>query len=237
MTVCLICLERTKGSADLPQHEHISMCLASVVGIETPPFGLIRLKDGALTYIIKRFDRLDDGTKLQVEDFCQLGEKRIKEKYEGSAELCVRILRKYASEPLLEISRLYRLLLYGWWVANGDMHLKNFALLTVPDKTRQLSPAYDLLCTRLAIPEDGLALTIGGRNKKLTRRKWLDFGDYCGIPPKAVQRIMAAQFAALEKSIGIIHRSFLPEKKKEEYEKIVREHTEVLAAESFGKPL
>ncbi len=125
----------------LPQNEHVSMCLASVVGIETPPFGLIRLKDGALTYIIKRFDRLDDGTKLQVEDFCQLGEKRIKEKYEGSAELCVRILRKYASEPLLEISRLYRLLLYGWWVANGDMHHKNFALLTDPDKTRQLSPA------------------------------------------------------------------------------------------------
>ncbi len=48
---------------------------------------------------------------------------------------------------------------------------------------------------------------------------------------------MAAQFGALEKSIGIIHRSFLPEKKKEEYEKIVREHTEILTAESFGKPL
>ena len=217
----------------LPQNEHASMCIASIVEIETPPFGLIRLKDGALTYIIKRFDRLDHGTKLQVEDFCQLGEKPLREKYEGSAELCVRILRKYASEPLLEISKLYRLLLFGWWIANGDMHLKNFSLLTLPDTTRRLSPAYDLVCTQLAIPgDDGLALPMGGRNKKFTRRDWLDFGGYCGIPKKAVERIVASQIGALEVSIGIIDRSFLPEKKKKEYEKIVREHTAVLVAES-----
>lgn len=110
--------------SDLPQNEHVSMRLAAAVGIETPPFGLLRLKDGTLSYIIKRFDRLDDGRKLQVEDFCQLAEKPLREKYDGSAELCVRILRKYATEPLLEISKLYRLLLFGWWIANGDMHLK-----------------------------------------------------------------------------------------------------------------
>jgi serine/threonine-protein kinase HipA len=86
------------------------------------------------------------------------------------------------------------------------MHLKNFALLTLPDKTRQLSPAYDLLCTRLAIPEDGLALTIGGRNKRLTRRKWLDFGDYCGIPPKAVRRIMVSVGKILEVDSAIPER-------------------------------
>ena len=47
------------------------------VGIELPGFGLIRLKDRSIAYIVKRFDRLDDGTKLRVEDFCQLaGEPR-----------------------------------------------------------------------------------------------------------------------------------------------------------------
>ena len=219
--------------SDLPQNEHVSMCLASVLEIETPPFGLIRLTDGALTYIIKRFDRLDPGTKLQVEDFCQLSEKPLREKYEGSAELCVRILKKYASEPLLEISKLYRLLLFGWWIANGDMHLKNFSLMTLADTTRKLSPAYDLVSTRLAIPDDdSLALSMGGRNKKLTRRDWLDFGDYCGIPKRAVQRIVASQIGALDASIGIIGRSCLPERKKQEYETIVREHTEALATQS-----
>ncbi len=219
----------------LPQDEHVSMRLASVVGIETPPFGLIRLKDGALTYIVKRFDRLDQGTKLHVEDFCQLSEKPLNEKYEGSAEMCVRILRKYASEPLIEISKLYRLMLFGWWIANGDMHLKNFSLLTLPDATRMLSPAYDLVCTQLMMTDDdSLALPMGGRTRNFTRRDWFDFGAYCELPKRAVQRIVAAQVRALEPSIGLIDRSFLPEKKKEEYENIAREHSDVLSSESSG---
>ena len=51
--------------------------------------------------------------------------------YEGSAELCVRLVRKHASEPLVEVSKLYRRLLFVWWTGNGDMHLKNFSLLAV----------------------------------------------------------------------------------------------------------
>ena len=38
---------------------------------------------------------------------------------------------------------------FCWWTGNGDMHLKNFSLLTGPDGTVRLSPAYDLFCTRL----------------------------------------------------------------------------------------
>ena len=70
--------------AFVPQNEHLTMRLAELVGIEVPPFGLVELKDKAIAYIIKRFDRLDDGTKLQVEDFCQLDEKPIRDKYQGS---------------------------------------------------------------------------------------------------------------------------------------------------------
>ena len=102
------------------------MRLAELVGIEVPPFGLVELKDKAIAYIIKRFDRLDDGTKLQVEDFCQLAEKPIRDKYQGSGELCVRILRKYASEPLIEIRKLFKVLLFSWWASNGDQHLEEF---------------------------------------------------------------------------------------------------------------
>ena len=139
--------------SSLPQNEQLSMRMAQLVSIEVPPFGLIRLKDEATAYIIRRFDRLDDGTKLQVEDFCQLAEKRLRDKYDGSAELCVKMLRKYATEPLIEIQRLYRLILFSWWIANGDMHLKNFSLITTPEGIRRLSPAYDLLCTKLVIPD------------------------------------------------------------------------------------
>ena len=115
--------------SSLPQNEHLTMCLALLVGIDVPKFGLLRLQDGSLSYVVKRFDRGDDGSKLRVEDFCQLSGKPLRDKYSGSAELCIRTLRQYASEPLVQVRSLFKLLLFGWWVANGDMHLKNFSLI------------------------------------------------------------------------------------------------------------
>lgn len=213
----------------LPQNEHATMCLASAVGIETPPFGLMRLKDGSLAYIIKRFDRLDDGTKLQVEDFCQLAEKPKLDKYDGSAELCVRILRDYATEPLVEIRKLYQTLLFGWWVANGDMHLKNFSLLTLQDKTRQLAPAYDLVCTRLAIPkDDSVAMTIRGRKRKINQQNWFEFAEYCELPRRVAQRLVSQQVDALRVSTELIHRSYISDKHKKQYETIIHDHSSVL---------
>jgi serine/threonine-protein kinase HipA len=222
----------------LPQDEHVTMRLASLVEIETPPFGLVRLKDGVLAYLIKRFDRLEDGSKLQVEDFCQLAEIPAKDKYEvGSAELCVRLLKKYASEPLIEARKFYRLLVFGWWVANGDMHMKNFSLLTEADGTRRLSPAYDLVNTRLFFPDDdSMAMMMGVRKKKFSRRKWIDFAAYCEIPKKAAESLLATQVEALEPAIHMIQSSFLPEKKKADYERIVRVNTSVLKGETPNRP-
>lgn len=104
---------QTETFPALPENEHVTTCLAKLVEIEVPPSGLVALSDGSLAFISKRFDRLPDGRKLRQEDFCQLAEQSPKDKYEASAELCVRLLRKYASEPLIEILKLYRLLLFA----------------------------------------------------------------------------------------------------------------------------
>jgi serine/threonine-protein kinase HipA len=215
----------TSRFSSVPQNEQLTMRLARLVSIDVPPCGLVRLKDGALAYIIKRFDRLDDGAKLHVEDFCQLAEKRLRDKYGGSAELCVRIVRKFATEPLVELYKLYRMLLLTWWVANGDMHLKNFSLLTTADGVHRLSPAYDLVCTKLVIPHDTLALPVGGKNKNLSRRNWLQFAEYCGIPERAARRVLDEQAAALEPAISLVGKSNLPEPMKREYEAILRENS------------
>ena len=77
----------------LPENEHLTMRLAVLSGLEVGSCGLIELQDKSLGFIVRRFDRRDDGTKVRQEDFCQLAEKSPKEKYDGSAELCVRLLR------------------------------------------------------------------------------------------------------------------------------------------------
>ena len=214
--------------AHVPQNEHLTMCLARLTGIEVPPFGLVTLQDGAIAYLVKRFDRQDDGSKVAVEDFCQLAEKPLRDKYDGSGELCARIVRKYATEPLVEARKLFQMLLFTWWVANGDHHLKNLSMFTQWNGTCRLAPAYDLLCTRLPIPNDTLALTIGGKKSNLTRKTWLEFADYCRLPPRAADRLLNQQIALLEKAVPLIRTSYLPEDLKQEYEEIVRTNTETL---------
>lgn len=216
--------------AFVPQNEHLTMSLARLVGIEVPPFGLFELTDGAVAYLIKRFDRGDDGAKVLMEDFCQLAGKPLRDKYDGSGELCVRILRQFASEPLIEIRKLFKMLLFSWCVSNGDQHLKNFSLFTQAGGIRRLTPAYDLICTRLPIPGDrSLALTIGGKKSNLSRKLWLDFARYCQIPERAAVRLLSEQVEALEPAVALIHNSLLPDDLKAEYEAILRENTEQLS--------
>ena len=216
--------------AHVPQNEHLTMRLAELVGIEVPPFGLVELKDGAIAYLIRRFDRLDNGTKFQMEDFCQLAEKPMRDKYQGSGELCVRILQKYAAEPLIEIRKLFKVLLFSWWTSNGDQHLKNFSLLRSPEGRWQLAPAYDLLCTRLPIPSDlDLALSICGKKSNLSRQVWLRFADYAKIPERAAVRLLQEQVDALQASLQLIKDSFLTDELKDQYSEILCKNTEMLA--------
>ena len=216
--------------AFVPQNEHVTMSMARVAGIEVPAFGLLELTDGAVAYVIKRFDRGAHGEKFLVEDFCQLAGKPLRDKYDGSGELCVRILRQFASEPLIEIRKLFKLLLFSWCVANGDQHLKNFSLFTSASGLRRLTPAYDLLCTRLPIPSDrSLALSICGKKSNLTRKVWLEFARYCQIPERAAQHLIVEQVDALDSAVEFIGASYLPGDLKVEYEAILRENIGVLA--------
>ncbi len=217
--------------AALPQNEHVTMLMAALVGIDTPPFGLVRLKDDSPAYLIKRFDRLDDGSKLQVEDFCQLFGNPLKDKYRGSGEECAKILDWFASEPLVEKRKLFTMLLFSWWVANGDQHLKNLALLTTHEGIRRLTPAYDIVCTRLVLPQDiGLAMPIGGKTTKLKRNTWLAFAEFCGIPKKAAERLLSRQIDATGGAIELIRSSFLPDAQKEQYIEILNVNTAILGS-------
>lgn len=219
---------QTETFPALPENEHVTTCLAKLVEIEVPPSGLVALSDGSLAFISKRFDRLPDGRKLRQEDFCQLAGQSPKDKYEGSAELCVRLLRKYASEPLIEILKLYRLLVFGWWTGNGDIHLKNLSLFTDTQGITRLTPAYDLVSTQLVIPDDPLALPVVGKKTKLTRRTWRDFADYCGIPKKTAARVFGRQASVEAAANEAIEACFLPADQKVALKELVAERSSSL---------
>ncbi|MDE1998957.1 MAG: HipA domain-containing protein, partial [Burkholderiales bacterium] len=84
----------------------------------------------------------------------------------------------------------------------GDAHLKNFGLLYVDadgaDAT--LAPAFDIVNTTCYIPDDGLALTLGGSKGLYQASLYLlDFAAKCRIPKKqATQRVLEIAQAVTE---------------------------------------
>ena len=213
---------------ELPENEHVTMRLARGFGIEIPPCGLVRLRDGTLAYVVARFDRPATGGKVHQEDFCQLAEKPPKDKYTGSAELCVRLLRRHAAEPLIDILKLYRQLVFAWWTGNGDLHLKNLAVLIPSAREVRLSPAYDLLSTQLVIPGDPLALPVSGKKDGLSRQTWLQLATYCGLTPRATARVLAQPGRMLAKALGLIERSALSPAMQQQYRELLSQRAGLL---------
>jgi serine/threonine-protein kinase HipA len=208
---------QTEVFPQLPENEHLTMRLASEFGLDVPACGIVNLKDGSPAYIIRRFDRLDDNSKLAAEDFCQLSEKSPKEKYQGSAEGCAKIVSRFCDEPAIEKLKLFRHFVFSWWVGNGDLHLKNIAILTEHNEHTHLSPCYDLLSTRLVIPDDQFALTVGGKRNGLTRKAWLNFAENAGIPEKAANRVLARPAECLDSALKLVQSSMLNDDLKERY--------------------
>jgi serine/threonine-protein kinase HipA len=166
---------------------------------------------------VRRFDRGDEGRKLAMEDFCQLAELPPSGKYDGSAERCGRLVQRFASEPLVELLRLYRQFVFTWWVGNGDLHLKNLALLRGDDGRWRLSPAYDQLDTRLVLPDDALAMPICGKRDNLKAETWRELAERFGIGAKAAERVWREVAALLPAATKLVEESPLPAAMRAQY--------------------
>lgn len=169
---------------ELPQNEYLCMAMGRRFGLRTASFILLELSDGAPCYVVKRFDRFTKGRRLEkllCEDMHQiLGGP---DKYAGSHEQMAAAVREHCTFGPLELQRLFEGTLFNFAVGNGDAHRKNFSLLTDEQGTVALSPFYDLVSSRLALPaeSDELALALNGKRNRVTRDDFLAFARYCGI--------------------------------------------------------
>lgn len=207
---------------EMPELEDLTMGLAEITGIETAEHSLIRLSSGELAYINKRFDRIKN-EKLHVEDFAQLHEVLTDRKYNGSAEKIGKTILKYSSFPGNDVIKLFEIVLFSFLVGNTDMHLKNYSLLRNQNDEIKLSPAYDLLSTKLLIPEDKeeSALTINAKKAKLTKKDFDKLADYFAIKPKALKSIYDRFYNAGNKWKEHIRKSFLSDKMKTDFSELI----------------
>lgn len=175
---------QTERFESIPENENLCMNIASTFGIEVPPHGLLPLLDGSFVYLVKRFDRLEDGSKLQQEDFQQL--LQIDDKYDGSYERIANYIKEHSSVPVLDLIRLFERALLFYTLGNGDAHLRNFSLLRSEEIGYQLSPAYDIVNSRLVLPEEQeeVCLSLQGKKNRLSGRDFFRLAEHFGLTRK-----------------------------------------------------
>lgn len=162
--------------AGVPHNEFAMMTLARQVGIAVPEFCLVATADiqglpegmksiEATAYATRRFDRLDDGTPVHIEDFAQVFGVYPEEKYKNANYR--NIAQVLAAESGEAGTREFvRRLVFSVLTGNGDMHLKNWSLIYPDRRAPVISPAYDFVSTIVYLPHDEkMALNVG-RTKK-----------------------------------------------------------------------
>lgn len=222
---------QTEQHANLPENEDLTMHLAELAKIKTVPHSLIRFIDGSLAYITKRIDRDKKGGKIPMEDMCQLTEKLTEQKYKGSHEQIAKKIVEFSAYPVLDLINYFEVLLFCYLTGNADMHLKNFSLYKGTGEYT-FTPAYDLLSTKLVIPEDNeeLALTLNGKKRKLKKVDFDSLLKSFKVDEKAIENVYEKFREVLPEWYDFIDISFLPESMKEEYKQLIKNRSVILDA-------
>lgn len=223
----------------IPANEHLTMQIASqVYGIQTAANGLCFTPDGQSVYITRRFDILHDGRKMPMEDFASLvGSNEqlsgTQFKYNGSYEDIAKAIRSHVAAWMVDMERFFKLVVFNYIYANGDDHLKNFSLI-LDGKDYRLAPAYDLLNTSLHVDGDDLGLD-GGLSPDIEKSDVYDrtghpcrldferFAAKIGLVSKRAKKILDNFMTLPDEARLLIDHSFLSEKMKRNYLRIVNE--------------
>jgi serine/threonine-protein kinase HipA len=223
----------------MPANEHFTMQLArQVYKISTAECALVFFRDDlSPAYLTKRFDVSSDGHRIQQEDFAQIANMSEEThgknyKYDYSYEKIAKLMIENISTYAVEIEKFYKIILFNHLVNNGDAHLKNFSLLKAPDlNSYVLTPAYDLLNTRLHLPtesemaidlfDDDFKTESFNRNGYFSRDDFEEFGIRIGILNTRVCRIIDDFIAKIEMAKDLLSRSFLDAKCKFAYSEMI----------------
>ncbi len=223
-----------KNPRMVPANEHLTMQIArQIFDINTAENAMIFFKDGEPAYITKRFDVNAEGKKINQEDFASLSGKSKDTggpdyKYTGSYEDLGDIIKKYSPAYIIELEKLFSLILFNYIFSNGDAHLKNFSLSQTVNGDYILSRAYDLINTRLHVGDSDFALENGlfkddfksASYKKSGHASLEDFrelGRRFGINEKRLENILSFYSEKKQSVEDLINNSYLDYSSKKSY--------------------
>jgi len=154
--------------AGVPENEYSMMTLAGLIGMDVPAIKLVKTAEisnlpagienlGGQTFAIERFDRVQNGGKIQTEDFAQVFNVYPGDKYKKAS---IRNIAEVVGieGSVTDIAEFIRRLTFNTLIGNADMHLKNWSLLYPDRRNAALAPAYDFISTVHYIPDTEAAL-------------------------------------------------------------------------------
>lgn len=184
-------------------NETLVMRIAAACGLPTAE---VFYEPHTQACVVRRFDRLPrpDGTpngtlrRLVQYDLCQLAGTVSERKYEkeGGPGLvqCAALIRRYSSQPALDLRHLLNWLFFNLYVGNNDSHAKNLSVYHLPGRGVMLTPFYDLLCTRLYPGlSPSFAFSIDGESRPgaVTRTQVEGLATALNMQPRFVLKLAA----------------------------------------------
>jgi serine/threonine-protein kinase HipA len=183
----------TSGYDALPVIEWIAMQLGRTAGLDTPAIALVAMPDKMPpALIVERFDIRESATDtrmLALEDMCSVLDLPTSAKYDGTMERVARAVRPLSTTPEDDLLIIVKRALFAWLIADGDMHLKNMALLKIAEpgerqfQSVRMAPLYDAVTTRVFpnLKHDHLALKLNGKDDNLRRADFVTFATTAGL--------------------------------------------------------
>ena len=175
----------------LIENEAFFMAMARASGLDVPHFELVTDRRRRTGLLVKRFDRALRGTtivRLYQEDACQLLGRYPADKYRLTFAEVSHSIMAASTVATIDGLGLVRLGAFSYLIGNGDLHAKNISVSETIEGDVRLSPTYDVLSTIAYVGDDHLALPIDGRDNKLRRRHFTEFGLRLGVPERATAR-------------------------------------------------
>jgi serine/threonine-protein kinase HipA len=206
----------TAGFEMLPIVEWLCLALGRATGFAAPDVALTAMPDGmAPALVVERFDIRQapgDQRRIALEDFCSILDLPASAKYDGTIERIARGLRPLSTDPAADLGILFRRAVFAWLIADGDMHLKNLALLKIaePDAkaftSARFAPLYDAVTTRVfpGLGGDRMALKLNGKDDRLTRRDFMTLARTIGLPQSDAERAIAELTGSLAQAVETI---------------------------------
>lgn len=200
----------------LPAVEWTALALGEAVGLDVPARALVQMPNGTPpSLLVERFDirrGFEDKRMLALEDMCSVLDLPTEAKYDGTLERVARAVRSLSTAPEQDLITLLNRALFAWLIADGDMHLKNMALLKATEpgnrtfRTVRMAPLYDSVTTRVfpRLKHDRMAIKVNGKDDRLRRSDFRAWATTVGLRASDVDVAIDGMTGRLEKAIDQI---------------------------------